>query len=647
MISLKFNKSELVNLSYSLRREVLEANKTGAYCNTSIVDCNTRKYHGLLAVTLDRFGGDRYLLLSQVDESLIVGGKQFNLGIHCYGDIYEPRGHKYVVDFDANPVPQLTYKVGEMLFKKSMILVPDKDQVLIRYELVTSPHPVQLSLKPFLAFRNIHALTHRNNEARTDGIPVRNGMSFRMYANFPDLYLQLSRKDVKFTAAPHWNMNVTYSDEYRRGFDCNEDLFVPGYFDIMLKEGESIVLSASLSEAEPAQLLRKFNALLKKRTGAETFHDQLVNCADKLISRHNNRLRISAGLTWMYTGLLRETLQSLAGLTLYGLNDPKQFEEILDNLIEDEQQRLFHRTTQVESPLYLAITLQKYIKWGADEKYVWVKYGNVLMQVLESYTGGHRQEVTMHPNGLLWAQMEGVALTWMNAYINGRAVTERAGYQVETNAFWYNAICFALAMENEYNPQNRAFIERWSQIRDMVKANYQKTFWNPELGYLADYVDNYGQNMAVRPNQIYAFWVKYSPVDEELAPSVLRVMRNELVTARGLRTLSPRDVNYKGVYDGSQYERDLAYHQGSTRTFLLEPYIDTRLRIYGDGFISRAKWLMKGFVEDLNKHGVGAVSELYDGDPPHEPHGTISSARGTAALLAVDHLLNEYGEAGL
>lgn len=647
MISLKFNKSELVNLSYSLRREVLEANKTGAYCNTSIVDCNTRKYHGLLAVTLDRFGGDRYLLLSQVDESLIVGGKQFNLGIHCYGDIYEPRGHKYVVDFDANPVPQLTYKVGEMLFKKSMILVPDKDQVLIKYELVTSPHPVQLSLKPFLAFRNIHALTHRNNEARTDGIPVRNGMSFRMYANFPDLYLQLSRKDVKFTAAPHWNMNVTYSDEYRRGFDCNEDLFVPGYFDIMLKKGESIVLSASLSEAEPAQLLRKFNALLKKRTGAETFHDQLVNCADKLISRHNNRLRISAGLTWMYTGLLRETLQSLAGLTLYGLNDPKQFEEILDNLIEDEQQRLFHRTTQVESPLYLAITLQKYIKWGADEKYVWGKYGNVLMQVLESYTGGHRQEVTMHPNGLLWAQMEGVALTWMNAYINGRAVTERAGYQVETNAFWYNAICFALAMENEYNPQNRAFIERWSQIRDMVKANYQKTFWNPELGYLADYVDNYGQNMAVRPNQIYAFWVKYSPVDEELAPSVLRVMRNELVTARGLRTLSPRDVNYKGVYDGSQYDRDLAYHQGSTRTFLLEPYIDTRLRIYGDGFISRAKWLMKGFVEDLNKHGVGAVSELYDGDPPHEPHGTISSARGTAALLAVDHLLNEYGEAGL
>lgn len=647
MISLKFNKSELVNLSYSLKREVLEANKTGAYCNTSIVDCNTRKYHGLLAVTLDRFGGDRYLLLSQVDESLIAGGKQFNLGIHCYGDIYEPRGHKYVVDFDANPVPQLTYKVGEMLFKKSMILVPDKDQVLIRYELVASPNPVQLSLKPFLAFRNIHALTHRNNEARTDGIAVKNGMSFRMYANFPDLYLQLSRKDMKFTAAPHWNMNITYSDEYRRGFDCNEDLFVPGYFDIMLKAGDSVVLSASLSSEEPSGLLRKFNNLLKKRTAAGSFHDQLVSCADKLISNHNNRLKINAGLTWMYTGLLRETLQSLAGLTLYGLNSPEQFEKILDNLIEDEQQRLYHRTTQVESPLYLAITLQKYIKWGADEKYVWGKYGNVLKQVLESYTGGHRQEVTMHPNGLLWAQMEGVALTWMNAYINGRAVTERAGYQVETNAFWYNAICFALEMEGKYNPENMAFIKRWSEIRDMVKANYQKTFWNPELGYLADYVDNNGQNLAVRPNQIYAFWVKYSPVDEELAPSVLRVMRNELVTSRGIRTLSPRDINYKGVYDGSQLERDLAYHQGSTRTFLLEPYIDTRLRIYGDGFISRAKWLLKGFIEDLNKHGIGAVSELYDGDPPHEPHGTIASARGTAALLAVDNLLNEYGEAEL
>ena len=162
MAFLKFNKSELVNLAYSLKREILCANKTGAYCNTSIVTCNTRRYHGLLAVTLDRFGGDRFLLLSDVDETLIVDGKQFNLGIHCYGDVYEPRGHKYVVDFSADPVPQITCKVGEILFRKSIVLAQDRDQVLIKYELLESPTPVMLQLRPFLAFRNIHELTHEN-----------------------------------------------------------------------------------------------------------------------------------------------------------------------------------------------------------------------------------------------------------------------------------------------------------------------------------------------------------------------------------------------------------------------------------------------------------------------------------------------------
>ena len=159
MAFLKFNKSELVNLSYSLKREILGANKTGAYCNTSIVTCNTRRYHGLLAVTLDRFGGDKFLLLSSLDESLIVNGKQFNLGIHCYGELYEPRGHKYVVDFAGDPVPQITYRVGDILFRKSILLVPDQDQVLIKFELLEAPAKATLQLRPFLAFRNIHALT--------------------------------------------------------------------------------------------------------------------------------------------------------------------------------------------------------------------------------------------------------------------------------------------------------------------------------------------------------------------------------------------------------------------------------------------------------------------------------------------------------
>ena len=644
MAFLKFNKSELVNLSYSLKREILCANKTGAYCNTSIVTCNTRRYHGLLAVTLDRFGGDRFLLLSDVDETLIVNGKQFNLGIHCYGDMYEPRGHKYVGDFSADPVPQITYKVGEILFRKSIVMAQDRDQVLLKYELLESPTPVSLQLRPFLAFRNIHALTEENPQANTAGTEIPNGVSYCLYESFPDLSLQVSDKSATFVQNPYWNKGVTYSDEYRRGYNCREDLLVPGWFEARLKPGESLVFSASIQEEVPSEFKHRFTACVKSAGEITSYRDQLRRCADTLITNHNNRRRINAGYSWLYTGLLRETLMALPGLTLYGLNDPKQFEEILDNLIADEQERLFMRTTQVEAPLALVTALQDYLYYGADPKKVWKNYGIIVRGIIESYLPGVRSEVSMQPNGLLWAQKDGVALSWMNAYIDGRAVTERAGYQVETNALWYNAICFAVDMETRFGPKKNTFVEKWSAIRDLVKANYQPTFWNDEYGCLADYVDNEGQHMQIRPNQLFAIAIPNSPVDEALVPSILRIIDNELVTARGLRTLSPRDPYYKGVYEGPQRERDLAYHGGSTRPFLLRPYVEISFKIKGPAFWKRAEWLIEGFYADLSKHGVGAFSELYDGDPPHEPHGAISSALSTAALLTIEFMLEKYKE---
>ena len=644
MAFIKFNKSELVNIAYSLKREILSANKTGAYCNTSILTCNTRRYHGLLAVTLDRFGGDRYLLLSDLDESLIIKGKQFNLGIHCYGDIYEPRGHKYVVDFSADPVPQITYKVGEVLFRKSILLAQDRDQVLVKYELLESPAPVKLILKPFLAFRNTHALTHQNSAANTAGREIPGGMAFCMYANFPDLHLQLSDSKSSFVEGPHWNNNITYSDEYRRGFDCREDLFVPGTFECTLKTGGSVVFSASLAQEEPAGLKRRFNSGVVAAGEITGYRDQLCRCADSLIIDHNNKKRINAGLTWLYNGLLRETLLSLPGLTLYAKNDAKLFEEILDNLIADEQERLFHRTTQVEAPLSLAGILQEYVDWGADEKAVWKKYGATVCGIVESYLPGVRAEIAMQPNGLLWAQKDRTALSWMNAYVDGHPVTERAGYQVETNAFWYDTLCFALENEKLYGQRGSKFIAVWAPVRDLVKENYQKIFWNESCGYLADYVDNNGQNMDVRPNQLFALSVAASPISDDIAGSIMNIVERELVTARGIRTLSPRDVKYKGVYEGTQRDRDLAYHQGSTRTFLLEPFIELSFKVHGAAYWKRAQWLTEGFYEDLGKHGVGAFSELYDGDPPQEPHGAISSALSTAALLEIDYMLEKNRE---
>jgi len=641
MAFLKFNKSELVNLSYSLKREIILANKTGAYSNTSIVTCNTRRYHGLLAVPVDAFGGFRYLLLSSLDESLTLRGKRFNLGIHCYGDIYEPRGHKYIVDFDADPVPSVTYKIGEIVFRKTIVLSPDTNQVMLRYELVEAPAKVILELKPFLAFRRVHDLTHENSEARTAFDPIANGAAFRMYEGFPDLNLQLSSSASSFKYNPVWYKGVTYSDEMRRGFDCREDLWVPGTFETELRKGESIVFSAAAGEpVVPAGLKRKFTAAVDKIGPITSFHDQLVKNADSLIRLNKGRKQIVSGYSWGYTGLLRETLQSLAGLTLYGKNDPQEFEEILDNLIEDEPERLTKRTTQVEAPLYLAVTLQQYASYTGDVKHVWAKYGDTLKSVIESYLPGVRAEVAMQPNGLLWAQMDGVALTWMNAYIGGRAVTERAGYQVETNALWYNAICFALANDRS----SSAFSKRWAPVKELIEKNFQPMFWNADLGFLADYVDNAGQHLELRPNQLWPVSLDYKPVDDEVISSVMRVVNAELVTRRGIRTLSPRDVRYKGVYEGNQLERDEAYQNGSAWPFLLSQYCYASFNMMGKNFIKRAEWLTEGFYEDLSKHGVGCFSELYDGDPPHEAHGVISSAMTTAALLNINWLIEKYRE---
>ena len=641
MAFLKFNKSELVNLSYSLKREIMLANKTGAYCNTSIVTCNTRRYHGLLAVPVQKFGGQMHILLSSLDESLTLRGKRFNLGIHCYGDVYEPRGHKYIVDFDADPIPTVTYKIGEIVFRKQLVLSQDANQLMIRYELVNAPAKVKLELKPFLAFRSVHGLTVENDAAKTDFTPIQNGAAFSLYEDFPGLNIQLSSAQSAYRHNPVWYKGVTYSDEMRRGFDCREDLFVPGTFEVDLKAGESVVVSACAGDNVNASgLKRRFASVVEKIGPITSYHDQLVKEADYLIREDGGRKRIVAGYSWLYTGLLRETLGSLAGLTLYAKDDAKEFEEILDNLIEDNQERLSRRTTQVEAPLFMAVTLQQYIAWGASKKAVWEKYGPVMKAIIESYLPGVRQEVAMQPNGLLWAQKDGVALTWMNAYINGRAVTERAGYQVETNAMWYNAICFALANERK----NGSFYKKWTPVKELIEKNYQPTFWNADFGFLADYVDNSGQHLELRPNQLWAVSLDYICVDDEVISNVMRLVNAELVTRRGIRTLSPRDVRYKGVYEGNQQERDEAYMNGCAWPFLLAQYAYASFNMMGKNFIKRAEWLTEGFYEDLFKHGVGCFSELYDGDPPHEPHGAISSAMTTAALLNINWLIEKYRE---
>ncbi|MCR5709322.1 MAG: amylo-alpha-1,6-glucosidase [Bacteroidales bacterium] len=641
MAYLQFNKAELVNLEYSLKREVLATNRAGGYCNTTIVGCNTRKYHGLFAVPVAHFAGHRYMLLSALDETLVQHGMPFNLGIHCYGDVYEPRGHKYIVDFEMDPFPVVTYRVGGMLFKKEILFVVGSEQLLIRYTLLDAHSHTLLRLKPYLAFRSIHALTHANSDADTHYREVENGVSFCLYRDFPTLNLQISKK-CDYVHAPDWYRDTVYKEEYRRGFDCQEDLLVPGFFEMPLAKGESIVVSASTAEVNPSQLKAQFTREMKRRMPRTDYDTCLRAAAAQLFSYDKGLSRICTGFSWHEIGGMRETALALPGLTLCNTGDVKLFERILADLISENEDAYLHGSDQVESPLRLFEVVQKLGAFTGDEAGVWKKYGKFLKQVVQSYLDG-RPEARVHASGLLWAEKPGVALSWMNAYIGGRPSTERHGYQVETNCFWYNAICYIIDAENRFgkvSPLGR----RCAEIKEKIEQNFLPVFWVDARRHLADYVDEQGQNVFTRPNQVYACSLPWSPVSEEVQAEILHAITRELVTTRGIRTLSPKNPLYRSRYDGNQIERDTATHNGCTRPWLLGPFVEAEFKLYGASFVRTARELIDGFQEDLNIHGIGGVAEIYDGDPPYIPHGAINSALSVAEILRVKYMIEQYKE---
>ena len=639
MAYLRFNKAELVNLEYSLKREVLATNSGGGYLNTTIVGCNTRKYHGLLAVPIYRFGGHRYMLLSAVDETLFQHNKPFNLGIHCYGDVYEPRGHKYIIDFEMDPIPAVTYSVGGMVFKKEMVFGSKGEQLLIRYTLIDAPADTVLRLKPFLAFRSIHELTHANTDANTKYREIKGGVSFCLYDGFPDLNLQISR-DSEYVHCPDWYNNVVYSEEARRGFECCEDLMVPGFFEMPVKKGESVILSASTAEVNPSTLKTQF-AKLQNSVAPRNDYDACLKAAatGMFAENENGNLCVCTGFSWHEIGGLRETCIALPGLTIYNNGDVKLFEKVLDGLISDKKSDIFKGCNQSEAPLRIIELVQHLISFTGQKDRVWKKYGKVIRDIVKSYFDG-RPESVCHDNGYVWSYKPGIALSWMNAYINGMPVTERSGYQVETNCFWYNTLRFVAEME-----PSSAFGKRCSQTAQRIQDSFTDMFWNDERRHLADYVDSYGKNVFTRPNQLYACSLPYSPISEELQSLILKAVTRELVTTRGIRTLSPKNPIYRSHYEGNQAQRDAATHNGCNRPWLLGAYIDASFKLYGGSFIRTAQDLIDGFQEDMNVHGIGCVAEIYDGDPQYAAHGAICSALSVGEILRVKYLINKYKEA--
>jgi len=642
MSYIKFDKSQVVNLEYSLGREMIRTNRAGSYSSTTLVGCNTRKYHGLLICPIDEFGGERFVLLSSLDVTVVNKDKSFNIGIRKYkGDHFSPRGHKYIEDYDVDNIPSRTYRVGGVILKQERVLVHYEEQLLIKYTVLEASEPMKLQFRPFLAFRNIHQLTHSNLSANTKVDYIENGIESKMYDGFPSLKMQFST-NVEFIPVPDWYFGVEYLEEQKRGYDYSEDLFTPGFFELKAQKGDIIIFSASTKEEKTSGLNQKFTKTVTGKIPRDSFINCLRNAAQQFVEKRGGKTLIIAGYPW-FGAWGRDTFISLPGLALarHGL---VLYREVLDTQVNNMKDGLFPNMdnasnpafNSVDAPLWFFWAVQQYIEHGGADG--WERYGTAAKSVLNAFKNGTDFNIHMRGNGLIYADAPGKALTWMDAVVYGIPVTPRRGYAVEINALWYNAISFSLEMAAKEN--DKKFTKEYKMLPDLIKKSFLEIFWDDKLGYLADYVnDAEGKNLFIRPNMVIAVSLPYSMLDKYQMKTVLDVADRDLVTARGLRTLSPSNTLYHGVCNGNQEERDNAYHQGTVWPWLYGPFCEGWLKVYGQQGVQKVKKLIYGLEAVMSEHGISTISEIYDGDPPHSPQGAISQAWSVGEVLRIINLL--------
>lgn len=644
MSYLQFDKTLMTNLEEALKKEVLRSNRSGAYSCSTILDCNTRKYHGLLVVPVPELDDENHVLLSSLDATVVQHGAEFNLGLHKYsGDNFSPRGHKYIRDYDCQQVPTTIYRVGGVILKREQVFQHFEDRVIIRYTLLEAHSKTTLRLQPWLAFRSVREFTHENARASRDYHPVKNGIKTCMYQGYPELYMQLSKK-AEWVFRPDWYRGVEYPKEQERGYASNEDLYVPGYFEFDIKKGESVIFSAGLSEIKPTELKALAEFEVNIRTPRDNFYHCLVNSAHQFLNYSDGETYVLAGYPW-FKCRARDMFISLPGLTLTN-NEIEHFEQVMATAEKGirefmEGKPLSVHIYEMEHPdilLWAVWCIQQYGKLVSIKGCI-EKYGALLHSIMEYLIAGKHPNLYVHDNGLVYSNGRDRAITWMNSSAGGHPIVPRSGYIVEFNALWYNALLFSAQVYRQMNDEANA--EALEQLAEKTKVSFINTFLN-EHGYLLDYVDGTMMDWSVRPNMIFACAFDYSPLDAKQKKGVLDMCTKELLTPKGLRSLSPKSGGYNPMYVGPQVQRDYAYHQGTAWPWLAGFYMEACLKVYGRSRVSFVERQLVGYEEELFYHCIGTIPELFDGNPPFHGRGAMSFAMNVAEIMRVVKLLDKY-----
>ena len=642
---LRFEKPLMINLEESLPREILRTNKSGAYHCSTIVDCNTRKYHGLLVIPIPGMDDENHVLLSSLDETVVQHGVEFNLGLHKYqGENYAPMGHKYIREFTWEKVPTTLYRVGGVKLQKEKAFVHHENRILIRYTLVDATSPVTLRLRPFLAFRSVRQYTHENWQADKSYQLVDNGIKTCMYPGYPELFMQLNKKN-EFAYRPDWYRGMEYPKERERGYEFTEDLYVPGYFEVTMKKGDVVVFSGGVSEAHSNQLRQMFQHEFDIRTPRDNFYNSLVMAGHQFHNVQGNKHYVLAGYPW-FKCRARDMFISLPGLTL-ATGELEEFhsamltaaEAIEDFINKRESACKIYEMQHPDVLLWAIWALQQYAaKTSLAE--CWSRYGELICHIMEYLRQSHHPNLFVHENGLVYTHGRDTAVTWMNSTAGGRPVVPRTGYVVEFNALWFNALKFTAALLAENGDAVNA--EAYEGLAQQCGSAFGRVFLN-EHGYLFDYVDEgEAADYSVRPNMIFAVSLPYSPLTAKQQKGVLDMVTRELLTPRGLRSLSPKSFGYNPIYQGVQTERDYAYHQGTAWPWLGGFYMEAYLKIYKRSGVSFVERQLVGYEDVMQAYCVGTICEMFDGNPPFRGRGAVAFAMNVAEILRTLDLLKKY-----
>lgn len=632
------------DLDTATSREWLETNGIGGYASGTISGAHTRRYHGLLvAATRPPLG--RMVLLSKFEETLVIDGERFELSCNRYPEAIHPDGYKHITSFRLDPFPVWTFDVGGVAIEKKLFMVHGENSTVAKWSLIKHGKKkgpsVTLELRPLVAFRDHHHLRHEvadlTNKFSVEDSDARISVG--------DLSIHLFSNAHAIERTGHWYRNFEYAIEQERGFDFLEDLYQPCMLVFDLSEPAAVAAStvtrpiADVGALERAEVQRR-KSLVKMSGAKGDLAKQLVSAADQFVVDRGEGKTVIAGYPW-FSDWGRDTMIALPGLTL-STNRPEiakgillEFskhvsEGMLPNRFPDEGEEPEYNT--VDATLWYFEAIRAYVEKTGDLEFVRTELYEILVEIIDWHIRGTRYNIHVDTDGLLYAGEPGVQLTWMDAKIGDWVVTPRTGKPVEIEALWYNALCIMSEFAKEFADEARH--KQFAEMASVVRESFNGQFWNGDLECLFDVISGDERDPSIRPNQIFAVSLHHSILNGDRAKKVVEKVAAELLTPVGLRSLSPNDPRYVRTYIGTPRDRDSAYHQGTVWAWLIGPFIDAYRKTRKTRNQEIAA-LLNGFEDHLSAAMVGQVSEIFDGEPPHNPRGCAAQAWSVAELLRV------------